>query len=54
MDWFLYENSLRHERVKALILKSVHQRKVQENKHCSMQSSNNASSKGNLRLCVHK
>ena len=38
MGWFLYENSLRHERVKALILRSAHQRNVQENKQCSMQT----------------
>ena len=40
--------------LKALILTSAHPHKVQENKQCSMQSSNKAISKGNLRLCVYK
>ena len=40
--------------LKALILTSGHPQKVQENKQCSMQSSNKAISKGNLRLCVYK
>ena len=36
------------------MLTSAHPHKIQENKQCSMESSNIAASKGNLRLFVYK
>ena len=61
-DFDLLEESLARmiERIylfktlKTLIWTSAHPHKVQENKQCGMQGSNNAISKGNLCLCVYK